>query len=277
MAHTADEINHMQRYTMWSVFRPEAAAGPGAGEQALEQLQAVAADTGSAIRGWCRCGRFARRCRPDGVVARPRLRDPAARLPRAARVHPGQCVDRPHGRSRPCTESPSSTRPMCLAPGRRRKPRDNICVYLFVRSHEWYLLPDEDCAQLLADHGRAASGFADVRQHHGVVRWATTSGSCASRGRRDSPRIVDLMRVMRTTGTSLCAWRRSFYPDAAATSPRSSTAGAGRDVPVTNWMVLVNRRIETDPVSADRLARRWTLASATNWAVVRHDAAQVPT
>ena len=52
MAHTADEINHMQRYTMWSVFRSEAAAGPGAGEQALEQLQAVAADTDLVIRGW---------------------------------------------------------------------------------------------------------------------------------------------------------------------------------------------------------------------------------
>ena len=80
------------------------------------------------------------------------------------------------------------------------QPRDNICVYPFVRSHEWYLLPDEDRAQLLADHGRAASGFADVRANTmasfglGDYEWILCFEA------DEMARIVDLMRVMRTTG-----------------------------------------------------------------------------
>jgi chlorite dismutase len=35
-------------------------------------------------------------------------------------------------------------------------------VYPFVRSYEWYLLPDKDRREL-AEHGQMARGYPDVR------------------------------------------------------------------------------------------------------------------
>src|SRR5262249_38613560 len=37
--------------------------------------------------------------------------------------------------------------------------RAYVCVYPFVRSYEWYLLPDEERRELLAEHGRMARGY----------------------------------------------------------------------------------------------------------------------
>ncbi|MBM4469605.1 hypothetical protein GS502_09655, partial [Rhodococcus hoagii] len=43
------------------------------------------------------------------------------------------------------------------------EPGDYICVYPFVRSYEWYLLPDADRRKMLADHGMAGRTYPDVR------------------------------------------------------------------------------------------------------------------
>jgi chlorite dismutase len=42
-------------------------------------------------------------------------------------------------------------------------PRRFLCVYPFVRTCDWYLLPEADRRGLLAEHGRMARGFPDVR------------------------------------------------------------------------------------------------------------------
>ncbi|SEH60654.1 MULTISPECIES: hydrogen peroxide-dependent heme synthase [unclassified Leifsonia] len=41
-------------------------------------------------------------------------------------------------------------------------PKDWLCVYPFVRSYEWYLLPDEERSTMLADHGRKGAAFRSV-------------------------------------------------------------------------------------------------------------------
>src|SRR3569833_4336290 len=41
--------------------------------------------------------------------------------------------------------------------------RKYICVYPFVRSYEWYLLPDADRRKMLADHGKDARDYPAVR------------------------------------------------------------------------------------------------------------------
>ena len=42
------------------------------------------------------------------------------------------------------------------------EPRRYVCVYPFVRSYEWYLLPDEERRDMLAEHGRKGSAFTGV-------------------------------------------------------------------------------------------------------------------
>jgi chlorite dismutase len=45
---------------------------------------------------------------------------------------------------------------------RGEEPRAWLCVYPFVRSYEWYLLPDEERSAMLAQHGRKGARFTDV-------------------------------------------------------------------------------------------------------------------
>jgi len=42
------------------------------------------------------------------------------------------------------------------------EPKGWLTVYPFVRSYEWYLLPDAERSQMLADHGRKGAAFRSV-------------------------------------------------------------------------------------------------------------------
>ncbi|KRV51371.1 hypothetical protein AQ490_00985 [Wenjunlia vitaminophila] len=77
------------------------------------------------------------------------------------------------------------------------QPRDYVSVYPFVRSYDWYLLPDEDRRRMLADHGRMARGYPDVRANTvasfslGDYEWLLAFEA------DELHRIVDLMRHLR--------------------------------------------------------------------------------
>ncbi len=43
------------------------------------------------------------------------------------------------------------------------EPRNYVCVYPFVRSYEWYLLDPAERRAMLAEHGRMAREYPDVR------------------------------------------------------------------------------------------------------------------
>ena len=79
------------------------------------------------------------------------------------------------------------------------EPGAYISVYPFVRSYEWYLLPDEERRQILAEHGRAAREYPDVRANTvpsftlGDYEWILAFEAPSL------DRIVDLMREMRAT------------------------------------------------------------------------------
>jgi chlorite dismutase len=45
---------------------------------------------------------------------------------------------------------------------RGERARDWLCVYPFVRSYEWYLLPEDERRAMLADHGRKGAAFRGV-------------------------------------------------------------------------------------------------------------------
>jgi chlorite dismutase len=42
------------------------------------------------------------------------------------------------------------------------EPKGWLTVYPFVRSYEWYLLPDDERSKMLADHGRKGAAFRSV-------------------------------------------------------------------------------------------------------------------
>ena len=77
--------------------------------------------------------------------------------------------------------------------------RAYICVYPFVRSYEWYLLPDEERRDMLAEHGRQARGFPDVRANT-VASFALGDYEWILAFEADElHRIVDLMRELRAS------------------------------------------------------------------------------
>jgi chlorite dismutase len=79
-------------------------------------------------------------------------------------------------------------------------PRPYICVYPFVRSYEWYLLPDDERRALLAEHGQMARGFPDVRANT-VASFALNDYEWILAFEADElHRIVDLMRHLRGSG-----------------------------------------------------------------------------
>ncbi|MFZ2384371.1 MAG: hydrogen peroxide-dependent heme synthase, partial [Candidatus Nanopelagicales bacterium] len=74
-----------------------------------------------------------------------------------------------------------------------------VCVYPFVRSYEWYLLPDEERRELLVEHGMMGREYPDVRANTvasfalGDYEWILAFEA------DDLDRIVDLMRHLRAS------------------------------------------------------------------------------
>jgi peroxiredoxin len=84
---------------------------------------------------------------------------------------------------------------------RGEDPRGYLCVYPFVRSYAWYLLPPAERAEMLAEHGRLARAFPQVRANTvsgfalGDYEWLLAFEA------DDLDRIVDLMRHLRGSET----------------------------------------------------------------------------
>jgi chlorite dismutase len=82
-----------------------------------------------------------------------------------------------------------------------KAPGGWVTVYPFVRSHEWYLLPETERRALLAEHGALGRDFPDVLTNTvagfalGDYEWLLAIES----DRLD--RIVDMMRHLRVSAT----------------------------------------------------------------------------
>lgn len=78
-------------------------------------------------------------------------------------------------------------------------PKDWLTVYPFVRSHEWYLLPDDERRKMLADHGRRGAAFTGVTANTmaafslGDYEWMLPLEA------NELTELVDLMRDLRYT------------------------------------------------------------------------------
>ena len=74
-----------------------------------------------------------------------------------------------------------------------------LCLYPFVRSYEWYLLPEDERSRMLAEHGRKGAAFRDV-----VANTVSTFGLSDYEWllplESDDPiSLVDMMRELRAT------------------------------------------------------------------------------
>lgn len=80
------------------------------------------------------------------------------------------------------------------------EPKQYLCVYPFVRSYEWYLLPDDQRRDLLVEHGRMAREYPDVRANT-IASFALNDYEWVLAFEADElHRIVDLMRDLRGSG-----------------------------------------------------------------------------
>lgn len=74
-----------------------------------------------------------------------------------------------------------------------------LCLYPFVRSYEWYLLPEEDRSAMLAQHGRRGAKFTEVVANT-VSTFALSDYEWLLPLEADDPiHLVDLMRDLRAT------------------------------------------------------------------------------
>lgn len=153
-----DAVNETSRYAMYSVFATvESLPSILDVDSVLEEILAL----GVEIRGFYDVGGF----RADADLMMWALADGPEQLQAAyhllraselgahlAPVWSAMATHRP-------AEFNRSHVPSCFS---GFAPRPWLCVYPFVRSYEWYSLPDEDRSRMLREHGKAGREYPDV-------------------------------------------------------------------------------------------------------------------
>ncbi|MGW5054495.1 hydrogen peroxide-dependent heme synthase [Actinokineospora sp. NPDC004072] len=195
------ELNDTIRYTMWSVFRVTPGALPAdrgpAATEAQSYLDALA-DKGVEVRGVYDVAGL--RADADYMIwwhaeAIEEVQAAYTGFRRTAVGRASTPVWSQVALHRPA-EFNRSHIPAFLAGEEARK---YVCVYPFVRSYDWYLLPDDERRKMLADHGKEARDYPDVRANT-VASFALGDYEWILAFEADElHRIVDLMRHLRGT------------------------------------------------------------------------------
>ena len=194
------ELNDTIRYTMWSVFRAERPL-PALREETADEVEALFAALGDkdvTVRGVYDVAGL--RADADLMIwwhsgSADALQDAYSLFRRTSL---GRCLTPVWSQAalhRPAEFNKSHV-PAFLA---GEQARAYVCVYPFVRSYEWYLLPDEQRRDMLAEHGKMARGYPDVRANtvasfaRGDYEWMLAFEA------DELHRIVDLMRDLRAS------------------------------------------------------------------------------
>jgi chlorite dismutase len=195
------DLNSMIRYTMWSVFRIE----PGrldddrsaVAAQLAEYFDALA-DKGVVVRGVYDLAGM--RADADFMIwwhaeTVEALQAAYTGLRRTVLGRASAPVWSQVALHRPAEFNKSHV-PAFIA---GEEAKAYVCVYPFIRSLDWYLLPDDERRTMLAEHGQAARGYKDVRANTvpafalGDYEWILAFEA------DELHRIVDLMRDLRAT------------------------------------------------------------------------------
>jgi chlorite dismutase len=194
------ELNDTVRYTMWSVFRATGSLGSVRDDMTAEVdvLFAQLVEKDVTVRGtydvaglradadlmiWWHSGSSDALQEAYGLLRRTALGRHLSPVWSQAALHRPAEFNRSHI-------------PAFLA---GEPARAYVCVYPFVRSYEWYLLPEEERRDMLAEHGRMARGYPDVRANT-VASFALGDYEWMLAFEADElHRIVDLMRDLRAS------------------------------------------------------------------------------
>jgi peroxiredoxin len=195
----ARDLNAVIRYAMWSVFSLDPTLGDAdRGALAAEVVDLVGELAGKdvVVRGFYDLAGM--RADADVMVwwHAPRSDDLQEAYHRLRRTGFGRHL-RPVWSQvalhRPAEFNKSHV-PAFLA---EEEPRAYVCVYPFVRSNEWYLMPDEERRAMLVEHGQMGRDYPDVRANT-VASFALGDYEWILAFEADELfRIVDLMRHLR--------------------------------------------------------------------------------
>jgi peroxiredoxin len=187
------------RYTMWSVFRLHDPFREGPRTPAVEETEelfAQLAQKGVVVRGCYDVAGL--RADADFMIwwhaqSSDDLQDAYQRLRRTTLGRRLEPVWSQLGLHRPA-EFNKAHLPAFLS---EDEPRGYLSVYPFVRSYDWYVLPEHERREMLAEHGAMARGYPDVRANTvsafalGDYEWLLAFEA------DELHRIVDLMRHLR--------------------------------------------------------------------------------
>lgn len=196
----AESVNAAINFTMYSVFQENLTA-PAPQKSVQELLVELAAVKDLTIRGWYDVSGF--RADADLMVWMHAPTTDALQL--AYRL----ITTWSHGRLEPiwsnigvhrAAEFNRSHIPAFLA---GETPKDFVCVYPFVRTHQWYLIDEDDRKRMLQEHGMAARDYSDVLANTvaafalGDYEWLLALEA------NELTRLVDLMRDLRAVEARL--------------------------------------------------------------------------
>lgn len=187
-------------YVYFPVFRRTprwAELGARERERAVAQAQALLEQDGAVrLRGIYSTAGF----RPDADLMMwwtgPSPDALQARLVALRRTELGSCLELTHafmGVHRPAEFNPEHVPAFVQG----KPPLKYLCVYPFVRTPEWYLLPPAERAAMLREHGELARPFPDVLANTtsafglGDYEWILAFET------EDLGRLVDLIRALR--------------------------------------------------------------------------------
>jgi chlorite dismutase len=195
----ARDLNELIRYTMWSVFRvarPLPAGDRSSYVGEVDALVEARAGKDLVVRGFYDLSGM--RADADLMVwwhapAIETLQDAYQALRRSGLGGHLEPVWSAAALHRPAEFNKSHV-PAFLA---GEPARTYVSVYPFNRSYEWYLLPDPERRELLAEHGMMAREYPDVRANT-VAAFALGDYEWLLAFEADElHRIVDLMRHLR--------------------------------------------------------------------------------
>jgi len=201
----ARDLNSVIRYTMWSVFRVARPFGAGPRDDVDREIEALVADLAEAdvvVRGFYDVAGL--RADADYMVwwhaeSPDALQSAYARLRQTALGGASEPVWSVMALHRPAEFNKSHV-PAFLAD---EHARNYVCVYPFVRSYEWYVLPDEERRAMLVEHGQMGREYPDVRANT-VASFALGDYEWVLAFEADElHRIVDLMRDLRASKARL--------------------------------------------------------------------------